>query len=436
MRNRDDEDLPPRGSAAAATAGAAAGAPTGEDAVLRAVRETLVRGHRSLRFPAMLEARFESDQARARQRRLIAAAAVALLTYVGFLDIDQRVMPDAAEWVRQLHEMFSSFVIGGLILLMLPIRPAQREAIYAASAIAGIVVLVSPVLCSQALTARSHVAGLLLIVMLAGFAARLRFRWTLLVCVAAIEASLMVPPGPPPGALLLQDARMFVAGGTLITLMASYALEHQERQSWLNRVMAEQQRIALEHANAQLAELALYDTVTGIYNRRQFETELSARWAAAAQGRQPLSLLIADVDHFKLYNDGYGHPAGDACLRSVAMALQGVALRCGGLAARLGGEEFVLLLPDTGADEAQRIAQLTVSEVAALRLPHRLSPVAPQLTVSVGHASLRPGSGRRPGDLLEAADLALYGAKTGGRNRAAAAPPVWKKPTQFGGSAT
>jgi diguanylate cyclase (GGDEF)-like protein len=128
-----------------------------------------------------------------------------------------------------------------------------------------------------------------------------------------------------------------------------------------------------------------------------------------------MSLLMIDVDHFKLFNDTYGHPEGDACLTRLGETLAGIADDSMGFAARYGGEEFCLLLPNTPASRAREIGEVVRAEVQKLAMPHSTSNHE-TVTVSVGVACTRPGAGNRPAELIEAADAALYAAKHRGRN--------------------
>jgi diguanylate cyclase (GGDEF)-like protein len=185
--------------------------------------------------------------------------------------------------------------------------------------------------------------------------------------------------------------------------------------------------LRLKALSDELKRLASIDGLTKIANRRCFEQEFEREWLRARRTGAPLSLLLVDVDHFKLYNDRYGHPAGDECLRAVAAALDGVAVRPADLVARYGGEEFVLLLPDTPAVGADHVAVRALEAVAALHLAHAAAPERDEVAISIGVACLSgsiPTSTRdadggvdRMG-LLRAADDALYSAKRGGRAQA------------------
>ncbi|WP_024514990.1 diguanylate cyclase [Bradyrhizobium sp. Tv2a-2] len=167
--------------------------------------------------------------------------------------------------------------------------------------------------------------------------------------------------------------------------------------------------------NDRLTVMASIDMLSGLANRRGFQSRLEYEWMKAQQYGSDLSLLMIDVDHFKLYNDTYGHPEGDACLTRLGETLSAIAAENLGFAGRYGGEEFCLLLPNTDADSAREVGETVRAAVQDLNLPHRTS-LHQCVTVSVGVASTRPNDSQRPGDLIEAADAALYAAKHRGRN--------------------
>lgn len=173
----------------------------------------------------------------------------------------------------------------------------------------------------------------------------------------------------------------------------------------------------LEETNRRLLALSRQDGLLGIANRRCFDEALTVECQRHARDQAPLALLMIDVDHFKPYNDQYGHVAGDECLRSIATVLCDAIRRPADLAARYGGEEFVLLLPDTDREGAADVAKRIHARLAELALPHGSSPLGEVVTVSIGVAELRPGTTTRPQSLLAAADAALYRAKRRGRNR-------------------
>jgi diguanylate cyclase (GGDEF)-like protein len=171
--------------------------------------------------------------------------------------------------------------------------------------------------------------------------------------------------------------------------------------------------------NDRLTVMASIDMLSGLANRRGFQSRLEFEWLKAHQQNAELSLLMIDVDHFKLYNDTYGHPEGDSCLSRLGVTLAAIAGDTMGFAGRYGGEEFCLLLPNTDASRALQIGERVREAVCSLAMPH-ITSVHQRVTVSIGVASARPDGTEQPGDLVEAADAALYAAKHRGRNAVAA----------------
>lgn len=174
-----------------------------------------------------------------------------------------------------------------------------------------------------------------------------------------------------------------------------------------------------EQKEAQMAlqQLATCDGLTGIANRRSFDEKLQLEWSRGQRQGEPLSLILADVDQFKRYNDHYGHQGGDTCLKAVAGVLQQQIFRAADLAARYGGEEFAIVLPNTDPAGAAIVAERLRSELEALELPHAASDVAACVTLSLGVASCIPAAHEKPEQLVSDADAALYAAKAQGRNR-------------------
>jgi diguanylate cyclase (GGDEF)-like protein len=193
--------------------------------------------------------------------------------------------------------------------------------------------------------------------------------------------------------------------------------EDKDRMMFLQSMRLQQERQEVQRLNAELAELARKDALTGLANRRVFDEALRAEWDRARRNRTSLALLMIDVDHFKRFNDRYGHPAGDRCLAEVASAIAGVVRRPGDVAARYGGEEFVILLPDTDAVGAGELARRVIDQVDAARMAHEDSPTAANVTVSVGVSHCLPHGAATAQGLTDTADAALYEAKSAGRHR-------------------
>jgi diguanylate cyclase (GGDEF)-like protein len=184
--------------------------------------------------------------------------------------------------------------------------------------------------------------------------------------------------------------------------------------------------VELQRANEQLTQLSLNDALTGIANRRMFDAYLKQEWRRAMREQTPLSIMLADVDHFKKYNDTYGHQQGDMCLIGVAAVMQLHMQRPADLLARYGGEEFAVILPGTDAEGAGHMAEVLGQAVRDLRIDHSESDAAPYVTVSIGVVTTIPSPEEGDGGmdmLLEQADQALYQAKKVGRNRVLAWTP-------------
>lgn len=194
------------------------------------------------------------------------------------------------------------------------------------------------------------------------------------------------------------------------------------------RDMTDQKR-----AETALKTLAASDGLTGLANRRSFDQTLAMEWSRARRTKKPLSLLFADVDHFKLYNDLHGHQKGDECLRAVAAVIGENTFRPADLSARYGGEEFATIMPETDQEGACKVAERLRDVVAGLRLTHGAPGVGPLVTLSIGIATQIPGEDVCAEWLLRQADQALYAAKHSGRNRVVSADNVLATFARAGG---
>ncbi len=203
--------------------------------------------------------------------------------------------------------------------------------------------------------------------------------------------------------------------------------QRKERERQLMRSTAR-----LTEANQSLLRHSLLDELTGVPNRRAFNESFDEEWRRALRNSEWLGLLAVDIDHFKEYNDTYGHQAGDECLRRLAAGMTDNLHRAGDLLARVGGEEFMVLLPRTDPEGARALAESLRRAVEDLAIPHERSRTAKVVTASVGVASVRvePDADRK--EVVQVADDALYTSKRGGRNRITLAPV---KPSVGDGSA-
>lgn len=175
----------------------------------------------------------------------------------------------------------------------------------------------------------------------------------------------------------------------------------------------------LANLRKELEEMSYKDGLTGVANRRMFDSVLELEWSNARRSRQPLSLIMLDIDHFKEYNDHYGHIQGDDCLIRVAKVLATAATRSRDFIARFGGEEFVLVLPETDAEAAAKIAERCRQLIFKAQIPHLNSSVSNVITISVGVGTILPSHQDQPMAFVEATDKKLYLAKQQGRNRVA-----------------
>ncbi|MEO1134169.1 MAG: diguanylate cyclase, partial [Cyanobacteria bacterium J06639_1] len=200
-------------------------------------------------------------------------------------------------------------------------------------------------------------------------------------------------------------------------LQNRWAMAELEQKAEREGILAEQ----LEVANRELQRLASTDSLTQIANRRVCDEYLQQEWRRLARLQDSLAIAICDIDGFKAYNDAYGHPAGDECLRRVADLLDGVLKRPADLFARFGGEEFLAILPHTDANGAMHVAETMRQAIRTAALPHEHAPTGAIVTLSIGIAAIVPHAQSSVADLIEAADRALYEAKAAGRDRAVSA---------------
>lgn len=208
-----------------------------------------------------------------------------------------------------------------------------------------------------------------------------------------------------------------LAAGAVILAVVTWIARRFYRVSWRLRQQLEENR----RLQDELFALSIIDPLTGLHNRRHFDIVCTTEWERARRDHRPLTVLFIDIDYFKSYNDFHGHRAGDDCLAAVGKAVGQSLQRPADLAARYGGDEFVVLLPDTDTDGARDVARRVLAAIAALDIPHGASPFG-RVTSSIGVAQMVPKSNHTSQELLERADCALYAAKRAGRNGVMAAP--------------
>lgn len=258
------------------------------------------------------------------------------------------------------------------------------------------------------------------IIVFGGSVLALRTPWALansLVVLAITAVSLFHSPIVP--ARTAQNVTGSMAIVVLGLMVANWRHEADERRAYVRALRDRLSRLTLSQRYRELDELSKRDALTGLANRRGHDTWLQEAWSRARQENIPVGLIVVDIDHFKRYNDCYGHAAGDSCLQIIAKTLRDQLRGNTDYAARLGGEEFVCVLP--GCDEARTgdIAERLRVAVEALELPHGGIGPGGIVTISAGAASFLPDGERQHEALFSAADAALYVAKVSGRNRVA-----------------
>ncbi len=205
-------------------------------------------------------------------------------------------------------------------------------------------------------------------------------------------------------------------GSSISALIGTFLIERSLRQNYLQSRLLSVENRDLEESNLTLQYLSAIDGLTQIANRRSLDRSLAIEWQRARRKREPVGFIMADIDHFKMFNDTYGHQAGDECLRVVASLIKDHARRPGDLAARYGGEEFALVLTNSSAEQARIIAEQMRKKIMETTIKYEKS-VSTNITASLGVASMVPGIGQaNPDALILEADQAMYRAKRSGRN--------------------
>lgn len=381
------------------------------------VEPTLRSGFRMLRFPAELETAFQTQEAVTRAGYRRAVTALLLVLYSGYGVLDWYLGAPALPALRLLH--FGVICPALLLLILASFRPSGM--LYFRAAFAGIALLAG--LKSVAMTASVavpmqylfHMRLLFLAVVVFGLGLVSFWQACLVTAVVfGVQQAVLLTADLP--AQILLNSEVLLATICLICALIGYQLEHGRRRSFLVNHLIETEKRRYEN-------LAARDSLTGLANRRRFEEALQAEWNRATRASYPISLLLFDLDHFKAYNDTYGHQAGDDCLSRVAKTIKLYARRSGDLAARIGGEEFALITVNADLPAARRLAETIRQSVVLLSIPHRGAGSTSVVTISIGVSSTVPDVGDSVKQLITQADRALYEAKQAGRNRVAVSVP-------------
>ena len=367
--------------------------------------EQLQGGFHGLRFDGELETAYRRDQFHDRMRYLrINLALLAVISLV-VIQVDRvvipmlgRVVPDLARTGILLPPLLAGFTITFVR------RADAWYPRYIAVAMTLALAAMSWVSVSAWIAGEPRIFGRLLLAIIAVyFVLGLTFRSAIVVNALGFVAYAVIASAKGMPGVDLTHYLLTLGIANVICVAGAWNLEHARRTAWLE--------------GQRLAETALQDGLTGIHNRRRFDEHLQRAWAQSIRDRKPMALLLADIDHFKAYNDRYGHQAGDEAMKAVAATLARFARRPLDLAARYGGEEFAVILFDTKRADAESLGAEILEAVRKLAVPHQDSGAAPMLTISLGIACVVPAARRSWSGLVQLADQALYAAKDGGRNR-------------------
>lgn len=382
-----------------------------------------------LRFDDIEEAHFNNVTRPARLRHFIVSGFIALICYWLFLLADQRMIPDVYETALKVRLywftpyaavlFFAGLRYPGFVLLL---PAAVLESAVMITGLAAAFTMGWLLAHSHSDFAGMYTAGLVPIVIYGNLAQRFRFRYALFFSVSVVLISVYCAWSrmgqPHPYAIFDWPLVLLVTVISSHTAAMNYRYELEERRRFQWSVRAQTLRKKLAASQAQLDDMSRRDALTGVPNRRHFDEYTRHAWDAAQASNGELALLLMDVDHFKAFNDRYGHPAGDQCLRHVAQILQKAVPAESGCVARWGGEEFIVALPGMDAQAAAKVAQALCEAVQSSGLRHEASTTAGSVTISIGVAAVRPAESSRHVDGLVAdADAALYRAKREGRNR-------------------
>ena len=386
----------------------------------------LQRGFPLMVFPAELEREFQQAGLAAKRAHILKSGYISLLIFNVFLVADYLMLPDVFMQALTLRLLvFTPFALLFLWMFqtaktgaLATVSSMGLELIAMVSGLAAALMLAYILASSQSPLAYLYHIGFMVVITYGTIVQRLRF-WnavvfSLLLIALHVWGVYTLPSFPERMVLPLVS---MVLASAAFTLTANYALENDERRRFL---LTERERgliRSLTQTQVRLRELSRVDELTGLYNRRHFESSVQQLWQRASFGGTPMAILMIDVDHFKKFNDHYGHPAGDACLRQVCHVLKQTLNGQGVIVARYGGEEFIAAIPNLDEAASLNLAEQVRASVERCQIAHDRSATSSVVTVSLGLAWCQARPGMKVEHLLALADSALYDAKHQGRNR-------------------
>jgi diguanylate cyclase (GGDEF)-like protein len=388
------------------------------DITLANAEQALVVRPGRLRFAPAVEERFEADTGAKRCRRLAAAILIGMIIHLLSLRPNALLLGDVftLALIVKVGLVAPLFLLCLYVLTRIP-SPWLRESIVTTltiAAMAGQMYLVCK--SSSPLAAYAHYPALINIVF-ANLIVRARFFYA---CTASTVSLAIYAVGVAQLDSLPFEARtsavVVLCVGVVCTLYANYQLERDERNAYAIALREATRSGILNSANRELSRISDLDAMTGLANRRGFDRRLEAAWTAARAAGQSIAVLMLDVDHFKRFNDRYGHQAGDLCLKRIAESLRAQLRGGDALVARYGGEEFIAVLRGADLLDGIRAAERVRRGIEGCAIRHELAPTQ-VVTASIGVAAAAATPDASPKEIIACADAALYEAKRHGRNR-------------------
>jgi diguanylate cyclase (GGDEF)-like protein len=393
------------------------------------VQQLLNVGFRWMKFPEALEQEFLGEAPVQRLRHFLVSGLISLAIYDGFLIADYLLIPDVFVAALKLRLMIFT-PISALFLIMMwlyrdrPLlhHPLILDSLVLFSGLFAASTLAYALSITHSPLSDFYHAGFAVVVVYGNLVQRLRFWWAVGFSFAVLAIQLVgigVLPNFNPR--LVWPITVLTSTTVAFSLCASYVMERDKRRRYLLTVRERELVSRLSEVNLQLQQLSRVDVLTALFNRRHFQEYLQNAWQRAKHEGSQVAIIMMDVDHFKGYNDHYGHPAGDECLRRVAEVMQNSLRNPGDMVARFGGEEFIAVLPQTSLEVAMQAAERVRKAIEELGMRHEASETLPVVTASVGVSCVNAASpSASPDTLISNADRALYDAKRQGRNRVCA----------------
>lgn len=391
--------------------------PVADPALKHEITGVLNNGFYALRFPDFLEFFFLGDYRQTALKNLKLNSIYVVITYLLMGGLVFGQFP-----LAQLGSFTSSYILAGtclVILIVLTRIPILHPYFHWYSGSLSMLALVAilnvpPTIDNPEIKLAAYAGSIYTIIIIYAMS-KMRFFVATFWCLLAGVIHLVL--------LHLQQMhenftsfQAYFLAANVIGMGISYIIEHRERAMFLQALLLDIDKIEQERLYQDVQKLSREDPLTGLANRRYFDEKLAQEWSRCRRDNKPLSVILLDIDYFKPYNDFYGHQAGDRCIVQVARALKQEASRTGELVGRYGGEEFILLYPNTGEDQLCTSLQRIRQRINDLKIPHERSSVAPHVTASIGGATVFPSENLLPEKLVNRADKMLYQVKTSGRD--------------------